>query len=109
MSEDDDKAREARAASLRSKIDRMTGHAHDAAQPDISGDATADDDGGAGGGAPDEQPLHGEGARSRTAADEKSSAGDKSREGHQSPSGAGESPRDFIQRKMREGDEGKKD
>jgi hypothetical protein len=86
MSQDDD-AREARAARLRARIDRITGH-----QPDISDDATADDAGESSGGTPDEPVRKGESTRA--------AAGDQSH--------ADESPRDFIQRKMREGGEGEK-
>ncbi|MDT7543241.1 MAG: hypothetical protein QOE33_3145 [Acidobacteriota bacterium] len=90
MSQIDDEAREARAARLRAKIDRITGH-----QPDVSGDATADDAGESGGG-PDEPSRKGESGRTRAAT------------GEQSGAVADESPRDFIQRKMREGGEGEK-
>ncbi|MDT7604640.1 MAG: hypothetical protein QOF61_2637 [Acidobacteriota bacterium] len=73
MSEDDEAAREARAARLRSKIDRMTGHD----EPKASGDA-AEDAGEEGGTEDTSQPR------------------------------AGESPREFIHRKMREEGEGDK-
>jgi hypothetical protein len=86
MSQDDD-AREARAARLRARIDRITGH-----QPDTSDDATTDDAGESSGGAPDEPTRKGESTRA--------AAGEQSV--------ADESPRDFIQRKMREGGEGEK-
>jgi hypothetical protein len=76
MSQDDEAAREARAARLRAQIDRMTERRDD--QPDASDDATAD--AGKEGGARDEQ----------------------------SRSKAGESPREFIHRKMRESGEGEK-
>jgi hypothetical protein len=87
MSQDDD-AREVRAARLRARIDRITGH-----QPDTSDDATADDAGeSSSGGAPDEPTGRGASAGTRAATGEQSVAD--------------ESPRDFIQRKMREGGEG---
>jgi hypothetical protein len=74
MTQDDDAAaRDARAARLRSKIDRMTGHEQD--EPHAADDAAHDAEEG---GTRDEptQPRE------------------------------GESPREFIHRKMREGGEG---
>jgi hypothetical protein len=89
MSQDDD-AREARAARLRARIDRITGH-----QPDASDDATADDASeSSSGGTPDEPTRKGESAGTRAATGEQPVAD--------------ESPRDFIQRKMRERGEGEK-